>query len=197
MLMQFMYPIGSIKAAAFNLQSNSRSSKARGLEILDNILDIPSKRALLILLDRQSDQEKMQGLAELVPYDPLPPSDRLRRLLELRHFLSDWSIACCFHLAQQAHWRLTPEQALSCLRHPKGFVREAVLSYLWMASPRALEKLLPMLQSDPDRLVLAQIERMMGELKQKASSNEPGSTEALSFSPNRLQAANHPEFKPT
>ncbi|MDX2243645.1 MAG: MFS transporter, partial [Leptolyngbyaceae cyanobacterium bins.302] len=122
MLMQFLYPIGAIKAAAFNLQSNSRSSKAKGLEILDNTLDIPSKRALLTLLDRNSDLEKVKGLGELAPYAPLSPSERLRQLLELRHFLSDWSIACCFHLAKRTQWRLTPSQAIACLRHPKGFV---------------------------------------------------------------------------
>jgi len=193
MLMQFMYPIGSIKAAAFNLQSNSRSSKARGLEILDNTLDIPSKRALLILLDRHSDQEKMQGLAELLPYEPLAPSDRLRRLLELRHFLSDWSIACCFHLARQAQWRLTPEQTISCLHHPKGFVREAVLSYLWMASPRALEKLLPMLQTDPDRLVLAQVKRIMQNFEQKSPQNGKSSAEGIDPG----NSGQHPEFKVT
>jgi hypothetical protein len=178
MLMQFMYPIGSIKAAAFNLQSNSRSSKAQGLEILDNTLDIPSKRALLILLDRNSDQEKMKGLADLVPYEPIAPSERLRRLLELRHFLSDWSIACCFHLARQAQWRLT-EQAIACLRHPKGFVREAVLSYLWMASPRALEQLVPILQTDPDRLVVAQVEKIMQEFKHPAGQLEESSSQSL------------------
>ncbi len=167
MLMQFLYPIGAIKAAAFNLQSNSRSSMARGLEILDNTLDVPNKRALLTLLDRNSDLEKLQELSEIVTYEPLSPSDRLRRLLELRHFLSDWTVACCFHLARQARWGLTAEQTISCLRHPKGFVREAVLSYLWMASPRAMEKLLPMLRSDPDRLVLAQVHKVMKELEQQ------------------------------
>ena len=164
MLMQFLYPISAIKAAAFNLQSSSRSSKARGLEILDNTLDIPSKRALLTLLDRNSDLEKMQGLADLVTYSPLPRSERLRRLLELRHFLSDWSLACCFHLARQMRWRLTPEQVIAGLRHPKGFVREAVLTYLTIASPRALEQLLPLLQTDPDRLVVAQVEKIMTHL---------------------------------
>ncbi|MDX2231637.1 MAG: Npt1/Npt2 family nucleotide transporter [Leptolyngbyaceae cyanobacterium bins.349] len=190
MLMQFMYPVGAIKAAAFNLQSNSRSSKARGLEILDNTLDIPSKRALLILLDRNSDQEKMKGLSELVRYEPLPPSERLRELLNLRHVLSDWSIACCFHLARQAQWRLTPEQALACLRHAKGFVREAVLAYLWMASPRALEKLLPLLQTDPDRLVLAQVEKMIKEFEQKSPRQE----ETLPPPLEPLNSANRPEL---
>ncbi len=169
MLMQFLYPIGSVKAAAFNLQSSSRSNKARGLEILDNILDIPSKRALLNVLDRNSDVEKLRMLSHILVYEPLEPSDRLRRLLELRHFLSDWTTACCFHLAKQARWSLTAEQTISCLRHPKGFVREAVLSYLWMASPRALNQLLPMLQRDPDRLVLAQVRKLIAELDQKST----------------------------
>jgi ATP/ADP translocase/HEAT repeat protein len=165
MLMQFLYPIGAVKAAAFNLQSASRSNVARGLEILDNTLDIPSKRALLNVLDGNSDWEKLRSLSEIVGYDPAQPSDRLRRLLELRHFLSDWAIACCFHLARQARWTLTAEQAISCLRHPKGFVREAVLAYLWMASPRAMPKLLPLLQHDPDRLVLDQVQTMLKKLE--------------------------------
>lgn len=197
MLMQFMYPIGSIKAAAFNLQSNSRSSKARGLEILDNTLDIPSKRALLILLDRHSDYDKMQGLSELVPYQPLAPSDRLRRLLELRHFLSEWSIACCFHLAKQAQWRLTPEQAIACLRHPKGFVREAVLAYLWMASPRALEHLVPLLQNDPDPLVLDQIQQIMSALEQKSPQNGGTWQNFAATSTKPLNSTEFPELNAT
>ncbi|MBW4692442.1 MAG: HEAT repeat domain-containing protein [Lyngbya sp. HA4199-MV5] len=163
LLMKFLYPIGSIKAAAFNLQSNSRSNMARGLEILDNTLDIPSKRALLSLLDRNSDREKLQSLSDLMTYEPMAPSDRLRHLLDLRHFLSDWSLACCFHLSRQARWSLTPEQTIACLRHPRGFVRESVLAYLKMASPRALMKLLPMLTHDPDPLVADQVQTLMQE----------------------------------
>ncbi|MDX2243413.1 MAG: MFS transporter, partial [Leptolyngbyaceae cyanobacterium bins.302] len=193
MLMQFLYPISAIKAAAFNLQSNSRSSKAKGLEILDNTLDIPSKRALLTLLDRNSDLEKVKGLAELAPYIPLPPSERLRQLLELRHFLSDWSIACCFHLARRTQWRLTPAQAIACLRHPKGFVREAVLAYLSMASPRALKKLLPMLQQDPDKLVLAQVKKIIQDLTESAHAAENNGASEQKW----LNSAHRPELETT
>jgi len=171
-LMKFLYPLGSIKAAAFNLQSSSHSNMARGLEILDNILDIPSKRALLSLLDRGSDQEKMQNLAALISYERMEPKVRLRRLLELRHFLSDWTLACCFHLSRQARWSFTAEQTLACLRHPKGFVREAVLSYLHMASPRALFDLLPRLQNDPDPLVAAQARQIMQEMSSGFARNK-------------------------
>jgi len=198
LLMQFLYPIGAIKAAAFNLQSASRSNMARGLEILDNTLDIPNKRAVLSVLDRNSEQEKLRNLSEIFDDQRLSPSDRLRQLLDLRHFLSDWAIACCFHLAKQAHWSLTSEQSVACLRHPKGFVREAVLSYLWMASPRAMQTLLPLLQKDPDRLVTAQVKKMLGELdlirerdlKRKNSAEITGNP-----STNLLNIPNQPGFE--
>jgi hypothetical protein len=119
---------------------------------------------LLNILDGNSDWEKLRSLSDLVEYSPAQPSDRLRRLLELRHFLSDWAIACCFHLARQARWTLTAEQTISCLRHPKGFVREAVLAYLWMASPRAMPKLLQQLRHDPDRLVADQVQTMLKKM---------------------------------
>ncbi|MDY6938814.1 MAG: MFS transporter [Cyanobacteriota bacterium] len=166
LLMKFLYPLSSIQAAAFNLKSGSRSSMARGLEILDNVIDIPSKRALLNVFDRQSEREKLKNLVDLVEYQPMTPSDRLRHLLELRYFLSDWSLACCFHLARAARWSLSGEQTLAGLRYPKGFVREAVLAYLEVASPRALVELLPRLQHDPDRLVAAQVQKMMAQLGQ-------------------------------
>jgi hypothetical protein len=166
LLMKFLYPVSAIQAAAFNLESESRSNIAMGLEILDNTLDIPPKRAFLAVLDRRSTAEKLESLVELVPYQPMHPSDRLRRLIELRHFLSDWSLACCFHLARTAHCSLTPEATLVCLRHPTGFVREAVLAYLKAASPRACVELLPVLKNDPDRLVAAQVEQMIEELGQ-------------------------------
>ncbi len=166
LLMKFLYPVSAIQAAAFNLESESRSNIAMGLEILDNTLDIPPKRAFLAVLDRRSTAEKLDSLVELVPYQPMHASDRLRRLIELRHFLSDWSLACCFHLARTAHCSLTPEATLVCLRHPTGFVREAVLAYLKAASPRACVELLPVLKNDPDRLVAAQVEQMIEELGQ-------------------------------
>jgi hypothetical protein len=98
--MKFLYPISAIQAGAFNVESESRSNVALGLEILDNTLDIPQKTSVLSILDRRSPEEKMACLEEWVPYQPMSPSDRLRRLIEFRHFLPDWSLACCFHLAK-------------------------------------------------------------------------------------------------
>ncbi|MBD2126832.1 MFS transporter [Microcoleus sp. ZQ-A2] len=166
LLMKFLYPISAIQAGAFNVASESRSNVALGLEILDNTLDIPQKRAFLSILDRRSPEEKMACLEEWVPYQPMSPSDRLRRLIEFRHFLPDWSLACCFHLARTAHYSLTPEATLVCLRHPTGFVREAVLAYLREASPRACIDLLPALKNDSDRLVADQAQRILEELGQ-------------------------------
>lgn len=162
-LMKFLYPYSAIQAAAFNLESESRSNVALGLEILDNTIDIPQKRAFLGMLDRRSLAEKLACLEELVPYQPMSPSDRLRRLIELRHFMADWPLACCFHLARAAHFSLTPEATLVCLRHPTGFVREAVLAYLKAASPRSCIELLPMLRNDSDRLVAAQAQQIIKE----------------------------------
>jgi ATP/ADP translocase/HEAT repeat protein len=164
LLMKFLYPLDAVQAAAFNIASGQPSMVARGLEILDNTVDIASKRSLINLLDQHSEREKLTNLSELMVYKPLSPSDRLRRLLELRHFLSDWALACCFHLAREARWSLTAQQTLVCLRHPTGFVREAVLAYLRIASPRALIELLPRLQNDPDNLVSAQVGEMMAQL---------------------------------
>ncbi len=164
LLMKFLYPLDTVQAAAFNIASGQPSLLARGLEILDNTVDIARKRSLINLLDQNSEREKLSNLSELMVYKPLAPSDRLRRLLELRHFLSDWTLACCFHLAREARWSLTAQQTLVCLQHPTGFVREAVLAYLKIASPRALVELLPRLQNDPDNLVSAQVEEMMAEL---------------------------------
>jgi hypothetical protein len=164
LLMRFLYPTSSIKAASFNLESDSWENVARGLEILDNTLDIPGKRALLSILDRRSDQDKLESLAEFVAYIAMSPSDRLRELLEFRHFLSDWGLACCFHLARRYRWSSTPEQTLACLHHPTGFVREAVIAYLRVASPRTLRDLLPRLQDDSDRLVAAHVRRLMVDM---------------------------------
>ena len=166
LLMKFLYPSSAIQAAAFNLESESRSNIALALEILDNTLDVPHKRELLGVLDRRSTAERMACLADLMPYQPMSPGNRLRRLLELRHFLPDWPLACCFHVARTAHCSLTPEGTLVCLRHPTGFVREAVFAYLKAASPRACIELLPVLKNDSDRLVAAQVQQMIEQLGQ-------------------------------
>lgn len=170
LLMRFPYSSDAIQAAEFSiLRSGSANSMARGLEILDSTLDIPSKRVLLSVLDQQSDLDKLRTLSELMAYMPLVPSDRLRHLLDLRHFLSDWAVACCFHLAHQQRWSVTPDQILACLQHTTGFVREAVLSYLKIASPRALLELLPRMEHDPDPLVAAQVEQLMRDLSLRSS----------------------------
>ncbi|MCS6813737.1 MAG: MFS transporter [Cyanobacteria bacterium] len=163
-LLKFLYRADTIQAAAYNLQSESRTNVALGLEILDNTIDISRKWVLLSILDRHSDQEKLQILEQMVPYQQMAPSDRLRYLLDLRHFLPDWPLACCYHLARYARWSVTPEQVIACIRHPTGFVREAVLFYLMVASPRALRELLPKLKDDPDRLVANQAQCMMKEI---------------------------------
>lgn len=173
LLMRFLYPADAIQAARFNLRDASHASKARGLEILDNTLDIRSKRTLLVLLDRRSDQEKLQSLAAEFPYQSLSPSDRLRHLIDLRHFLAEWPLACCFHLARQQRWSLSPEAILACLHHPAGVVREAVLAYLHMASPRTLRELLPQLSHDPNPIVLGLVHQMMAELGVQPTSG-PG-----------------------
>lgn len=163
MLLRFVSPPNAIQAAQVSLQG-STSSRARGLEILDNALDVSSKRAFLLLLDKQPEREKIRRLSTvtaLITYTPLPPNQRLRQLLDLRNFLSDWSLACCFHLAAKRRWNLTAEHTLAALQHPTGFVREAVLAYLAVASPRALKELLPLMQQDPSVLVVYQIEQFM------------------------------------
>ena len=97
----------------------------------------------------------------LFPYTTLFRSERLRNLLELRHFLSDWALACCFHVARTEQWSISTDHVTASLNHSVGFVREAVLSYLEMASPRTLELLLPKMANDPDTLVAAQVQKMM------------------------------------
>ncbi|MFE4106907.1 HEAT repeat domain-containing protein [Almyronema epifaneia] len=163
MLMRFLYPSGTIQAAQVSLQG-SPASRARGLEILDNTLDIPSKRAVLSVLDHRPDAEKLLSLANLAPHQPMSASSRLRYLMDLRHFLSDWAFACCFHLARQQQWSLMTAQTVAGLRHPTGFIREAVLAYLQLASPRVLAEVLPQMQADTNPLVAAQVKQLMFEL---------------------------------
>ncbi len=160
LLMKFLYPISAIQAAEFNIQSGSRSMMAQGLEILDNTLDVTSKRAFLALIDRPLMMDKLQSLSDLVPYTPMRPHDRVNHLLDLRHFISDWSLACCFHLANRAQWMLTDDQIRAGLHHPRGAVREAVLSYLQARSPQNLIKVLPYFQHDRDPIVATQAKQL-------------------------------------
>lgn len=171
LLMKFLYPASAIQAATYNLGSESRwryaptsqSHIALGLEILDNTIDLPTKQIFLGILDRRSTNEKLAYLVNLLPYQPMSIANRLRRLIEVRDFLSDWTLACCFHLARAAHISLKSEATLICLRHPTGFVREAVLVYLKAASPRTCAELLPIMTDDSNRLVAAVAKEMMRE----------------------------------
>ena len=182
LLMKFLYPIGSIRVAEFNLQSESRSAIAQGLEILDSTLDIASKQALLGVLDRELPMDKLQSLSSLVPYTPMQPSDRLNHLLELRHFISDWALACCFHLARRAHWNISGDAIRSSLRHPRGYVREAVLSYVAEQYPQQLGRVLQGFQNERNPIVSKQVKQMMRKLD--ASLPEEISTVRSSQRPN-------------
>ncbi len=162
LLMRFLYPSSTIQAAELSLDGPA-ASRARGLEILDNTLDIPAKRAILTLFDQSSETATIAALSSLVQYQPMNPQERLRHLIELRHFLSDWALACCFHVARTERWRIGADHVMASLQNPVGFVREAVLSYLDMASPRALGSLLPLMEKDPDPLVADQVQRMMAK----------------------------------
>lgn len=174
MLLRFVSPATAIQAAQVSL-GGSAARWARGIEILDTVVDVANKRSILILLDRRPDAEKLKRLAiatSLVSYEQLPPRDRLRQLLDLRNFLSDWAIACCFHLARVERWNLTAEHTIALLQHPTGFVREAVLGYLAVASPRGLRELLPLMEQDADRLVLAQVRQLISTYNLEPS--QPG-----------------------
>jgi HEAT repeat protein/ATP/ADP translocase len=168
LLLQLLYPAENIQAAAFNLRSESTKNLARGLEILEHTLKLSFKSVLLNILDKQSPKEKLQNLMEKgwLSYEPMPTSVRTRNLITLRDSLSDWCLACCFHLAQVAHIRLTSEQVLANLRHPTGFVREAVIAYLNAVSNRVLQELLPQLQNDSHPLVVAQIKALIPEIRE-------------------------------
>lgn len=162
LLMRFLYPSSTIQAAELSLDGPP-ASRARGLEILDNTLDIPAKRAVLTLFEQSSQETTLATLTPLVSYQPMGPEERLRNLMELRHFLSDWALACCFHVARTQRWSIGGDHVMASLRHSVGFVREAVLSYLDMASPRALELILPRLADDPNPLVADQVKKMMAK----------------------------------
>lgn len=163
LLMKFLYPPAAIQAAAFNLDSDSRSSIALGIEILDNTLDLPTKQVILQVLDQQGISDRLISLQPLLPYKKMSPRDRLQHLLELRHFLPDWCLACCFHGARSARWRISLDVILVCLRHPTGFVREAVLTYLQVASPRTCDALIHHLEEDPNPLVAAQVRQLLAK----------------------------------
>lgn len=173
LLMKFLYPPAAIQAAAFNLDSDSRSSIALGIEILDNTLDLPTKQVILRFLDQRGvraganfpGEGRLTALEPLLPYQKMAPRDRLHHLLELRHFLSDWCLACCFHGARSARWRISLDLILVCLRHPTGFVREAVLAYLQVASPRTCDSLIHHLEKDPDPIVAAQVRQLLPKPK--------------------------------
>ncbi|MDZ7957032.1 MAG: MFS transporter [Aulosira sp. DedQUE10] len=165
LLLKLLYSPEKMQAAAFNLRSDSGSNLARGLEILDHTVNLPCKSLLLNILDRRSPEEKLYllGASGLGGYERMSVSDRLRRLLMLSNFLSDWCLACCFHFAKVSHIRLTIPEIMISLRHPTGFVREAAIAYLSVVSRRVVLELLPQLQKDKHPLVTAQVKNLLAK----------------------------------
>ena len=163
MLLKLLYSQDNVQAAAFNLRSESAVNLARGLEILEHTINLPSKSVLVNIFDRRSPEEKLQHLVSkgMAEYQQMVLSDRTCRLINLGNLLSDWCLACCFHFAQVACIRLTIPEIIATLRHPTGFVREAAIAYLSVVSPRVLLELLPQLKNDPHPLVVAQLKKLM------------------------------------
>jgi hypothetical protein len=167
LLLKLLYPLEKMQAATFNLRSKSGINIAKGLEILEHTVNLRSKSILLNILDKRSPEEKLQHLVEagIVEYQQLVISDRIRRLLALSNLLSDWCLSCCFYFAQAGRIRLTIPKILATMRHPTGFVREAAIAYLSVASPNVLLKLLPQLKNDPHPLVAAQVKDLSEKYK--------------------------------
>jgi HEAT repeat protein/ATP/ADP translocase len=156
LLMKLLYTPSAIQAASFNILSGSRGNMARGIEILDNTIDLSNKQIILAIVDKRLIPEKLRILSDIHPYQPMSGVKRLRRLIEIRHCLSDWTLACCFHVGRVQWWGIPAADTVACLQHPTSFVREAVIAYLQVASPRSLQKFLPKLKEDRDPLVGAQ-----------------------------------------
>lgn len=165
MLLKLLYPVDKIQAAIINIRSQSVANLARGLEILDHTITLRSKPVLLNILDRCPPQEKLQNLVEsgMIEYQQMVIRERIRKLLVMEESLSDWCLACCFHFAEVARIRLEISHILRGLEHSTGFVREASIAYLSVASPRILLEILPQLQKDPHPLVSAQIQNFLSK----------------------------------
>jgi HEAT repeat protein len=163
LLLRLLYSPEKMQAAAFNLRSESGVNLARGLEILEHTVNLPTKSLLLNILDQRSPQEKLYYLVEggFIEYQHFTVSERLRRMLTLGNFFSDWCLACCFHFAQVNRIRLTINEILLALRHPRGFVREAAIAYLSVVSQRVLLELIPKLQQDSHPLVATQVQELI------------------------------------
>jgi HEAT repeat protein len=163
LLLRLLYSPEKMQAAAFNLRSQSAVNLARGLEILEHTVNLPTKSLLLNILDKRSHQEKLHYLVEakFAQYEQMAVGDRLRKILTLGNFLSDWCLACCFHVALVSRIRLTSGEILVALRHPTGFVREAAIAYLSVVSHRVMLELLPKLQKDSHPLIAAQVKELM------------------------------------
>ncbi|XGB41569.1 MAG: hypothetical protein LVS60_15050 [Nodosilinea sp. LVE1205-7] len=164
MVLRLISPVETIQAAQGYL-TGSASRLARGLEILDNTLTITSKKAILILLDRHSLQEKLRHLSlaspSLYQYQPLSPSDRLRHLLD--------SPVPTFRLD---HCLLLPSSPGKPLESGQGFHPGPAQPSHWFYSrgrpqlcgdgfPRSLQSILPIMQADPNPLVAAQVNHLI------------------------------------
>ncbi len=173
LLMKFLYTPSAIQAAAFNILAGSKSSIAKGMEILDNTIDLSIKQTILYVVDQRAIIDKIQVLHEIHTYTPLSGIERLCEIIEKYHCFSDWTLACCFHVARSARWSIPAELTLQCLEHPAGFVREAVMAYLQVASPRSLQRMLPVLMQDRDPLVSTQAQAIARYFGSDTSGTPP------------------------
>ena len=164
LLLKLIYTQEKIQAATFHFRSESKADIAQGLEILEHTVhNFKYKPLLLYIFDSLPLEEKLQHLKleNIVEYEQMIVSDRIRSLSTHSRCLSDWCLACCFHLSKVAKIKLNIQIILESLRHPTGFVREAALAYVAIAGQNVLNKILPQMKKDRDPLVAAMVQKLM------------------------------------
>jgi ATP/ADP translocase len=154
----------TIQAATFHLRSESGTEVARGLEILEHCVhNLKYKSILLQIFDHRPAEEKLKHIIQggILTYEQMLVSDRIRSLVTHSDLLSDWCLACCFHLAKVARIKLSIPMILANLRHPTGFVREAALCYISVAAKNVTPKILLQMKDDSDPLVSGLVQQLM------------------------------------
>ncbi|WP_088240305.1 MFS transporter [Calothrix rhizosoleniae] len=164
LLLKLIYNREKIQAATFHVRSEFGADIAQGLEILEHTIhNLKYKPVLLHIFDHRPLEEKLKYINQenIVEYEPMVVSDRISSLLTHSHYLSDWCLACCFHLSKVAKIKLSIPTILDNLRHPTGFVREAALAYVAIATRNVLDKILPQMKKDRDPLVAALVQELI------------------------------------
>ncbi len=149
-LLMLFYGVRRVKQLQANYFSPQADKRAYAIEMLDGLLERRHKSHLLPLLDDIPDDQRVEMLNDLFPYNALAPEQRIADIIvNPSETISFWSRCCALYEVGQHNERRLYPAVVTALRSPNNYIRETALWTLAQLRPHTLHERISPLMADP------------------------------------------------